>query len=107
MDSDHSASFAEWYLNEVFPRVKAGGVIAVDDVYHYEDPGEFDGEGEVLAAWLEEKGVEGFCASSAGFKTEQNAINAVKLSLGLGDMIRPATKNPTVFFEAPSAKPSA
>jgi predicted O-methyltransferase YrrM len=32
LDSDHGAEFARWYLRELFPRVRPGGLIHVDDV---------------------------------------------------------------------------
>ena len=32
LDSDHSAEFARWYTRALFPRVRRGGIIHVDDV---------------------------------------------------------------------------
>ena len=32
IDSDHSAEFARWYTRALFPRVRRGGIIHVDDV---------------------------------------------------------------------------
>lgn len=59
MDSDHSASFASWYLTELAPRVPAGGLLHVHDVLRYGVPphqGD-QGEGEVLDAYLRERGI--------------------------------------------------
>ena len=106
MDSDHSRAFADWYVAELFPRVRDGGVVAVDDVFHYADPGQFDGEGEVVVDWLHRRSIPFFCASSEGFKTEQNAIHAQKCALGMASAIRPVTKNPTLFFEMRAAASS-
>ncbi len=102
IDSDHSAKFAEWYLEHVVPRVVEGGVVSVDDVFHQRDPGKFDGEGRVVVDWLEANRHPFFCASSEGFASEQNAINAHKIGRGIQQPVRTATKNPTIFFLAKS-----
>ena len=39
MDSDHSAPFASWYVQHLFPRVKDGGLVSVHDVFHKSQPG--------------------------------------------------------------------
>jgi predicted O-methyltransferase YrrM len=61
IDSDHSAPFADWYVGNVFPLVRQGGVIHVHDVeaspeiiaegrtFHSDKP---SGEEERLAAYL-------------------------------------------------------
>ena len=85
-------------VDHLFPRVVPGGFVSVDDVYHFDDPGQFDGEGRVIVEWAERKDVPRFCASSAGFLTEQNAINAQKAALGLATPVRPHGKNTTIFF---------
>ena len=44
LDSDHSYEFADWYIENLFPKVKPGGLISIDDMwqkggefYHYQD----------------------------------------------------------------------
>lgn len=54
MDSDHSTEFARWYISELFPRVRKGGLIHVHDVLRYgvkPHQGDF-GEGRVVDEYV-------------------------------------------------------
>jgi predicted O-methyltransferase YrrM len=59
MDSDHSPTFAHWYIEALFPRVVVGALIQVHDVLplgvrpHLGD----EGEGEVIWNFLRERSV--------------------------------------------------
>ncbi len=55
MDSDHSAPFAKWYLEALYPRLAPGGLMHVHDVLRYgvqPHPGD-EGEGKVIWDFLE------------------------------------------------------
>ena len=103
MDSDHSAEFAHWYLDEVVPRVRPGAPVCVDDVFHSADPGSFDGEGPVLMDWLLRHDVPWFTCAKAKNSTALNAIHGKKTSLGLVPRIHRGDANTAVFFEMPAA----
>lgn len=102
IDSDHSAEFCQWYLAHVFPQVRAGAFVSVDDMYHRADPGHFP-EGPVLVGWLEQRGIAAFTASSAKDPAAARALGATKTALGLGELIHSADKNAALFFTMPSA----
>lgn len=104
MDSDHSAEFAQWYLDEVFPRVRPGAPVCVDDIFHSADPGSFDGEGPVLMDWLRRNDVPWFTCAKAKNPSALNAIHGKKTSLGLVPRIRRGDANTSVFFEMPGAR---
>jgi predicted O-methyltransferase YrrM len=101
MDSDHSAEFARWYIDNVFPRVRPGAPVCVDDVFHSADPGSFDGEGPVLMEWLDRHRVQWFTCAKARNPSALNAIHGKKTTLGLVPRIRAGEGNTSVFFEMP------
>jgi predicted O-methyltransferase YrrM len=98
MDSDHSADFAHWYIENVFPRVRPGAVIAVDDVFHHADPGAFDGEGRVVVDWLASRDVPYFTCAKAKNPTALNAIFGQKVAMGLAARIHRSDANPALVF---------
>jgi predicted O-methyltransferase YrrM len=98
MDSDHSAAFAQWYLQHVLPRVRRGGVVCVDDVFHTGNPASFDGEGRVIVDWLAARGIDYFTCASQKNPSSLNSIKAQKASMGLR-RIRPGDGNTTIMFE--------
>lgn len=99
MDSDHSAGFAQWYLEAVLPRLRAGSVVCVDDVFHSADPGAFDGEGRVVVDWLADRAIEYFTCARAKNPSALNSIHAQKLRMGLSRRIRNGDGNTTIMFE--------
>lgn len=101
MDSDHSAEFAQWYIDNVFPRVPSGNPTCVDDVFHTADPASFDGEGQVVIDWLQSKKTDWFTCSRPKNPSALNAINGHKASLGFGERIRTNDVNPAIFFRMP------
>jgi predicted O-methyltransferase YrrM len=62
VDSDHSASFAQWYSKVLFPRVQPGVIVSVHDVFHQAQLSE---EGQVVADWLKERGMSYWTVASA------------------------------------------
>lgn len=97
IDSDHSAGFARWYCRELLPRVKPGVVVSVHDVFHQALLSE---EGEVVAAWLKERGLSYWTIASALGTVEAKEIEEGRLSLD-PDFRHPVHRgkaNPMIFF---------
>jgi len=98
MDSDHSAEFANWYIQHIFPRVKKGNPVSVHDVYHTASPGSHGAEGKVIVEWLREKGIDFFTASRAGNPMDFRRLMALKKRLGIDKLIHRTQTNPMIFF---------
>lgn len=97
IDSDHSASFARWYSEELLPRVKPGVVVSVHDVFHQAHLSE---EGEVVAEWLKKRNVSYWSVASALNATETIELLAErqKLDPDLATPIHRGKANPMMFF---------
>ena len=98
MDSDHSAEFANWYIQQVFPRVRKGNPVSVHDVYHTALPGSHGSEGEVIIEWLRDKGIDCSTASRAKNREGFQKLMAVKKLLGISKLIHWTQTNPMIFF---------
>jgi predicted O-methyltransferase YrrM len=98
MDSDHSAEFAHWYLATVMPRVRDGALVCIDDVFHHADPGRFDGEGPVVLAWLQQRGIPWFTCAKAKNPSALNALRGQRVSLRLSERLHASDANPGIFF---------
>jgi predicted O-methyltransferase YrrM len=102
MDSDHTAPFAEWYIAEVFPRVRSGGTVIVDDVFHREGTAESGGEGDVVLAWLKERGIDYFQASNHHAPDNCAAVQHSRELRGLNDpIVKTEPCNPAIYFTMP------
>lgn len=101
MDSDHSAAFAEWYVREVFPRVRSGAVVVVDDVFHAGGPAASGGEGTVVLDWLAQRGIEWFTSAPSVARGVHAAVQAVRQGLSCDAPIVPSTTNPAIAFRMP------
>jgi predicted O-methyltransferase YrrM len=100
LDAAHTAEFARWYLDALFPRLAPGTPVGVHDVFHHPTRTLMP-ESLVLREWLEGRGVPWFTASPARAPEAHAALLAVKRELGLAEPIHPSTNNPMVFFRAP------
>jgi len=106
MDSDHSAPFAEWYVQNVFPRVRSGAPVLVDDVFQPGGAAASGGEGPVVLDWLQQRGIDYFTAAHDENRAAYDAIEQHKQQLGLGEpIIRHPGVNPAIFFTMNSARP--
>lgn len=102
MDSDHTAPFAEWYVRHVFPRVRPGGVVVVDDVFQPGGPAASGGEGPVVLDWLRQRGIEWFTAAQGECRPAYAAIRGTKQRLGLDQpVITVPGVDPAIYFVMP------
>ncbi len=100
LDAAHTAEFARWYLESLFPRLAPGTLVGVHDIFRGELPPM--AESLVLREWLERRGIRYFTAAPGGPDAAYERIVAVKQQLGLAEPIHDSTKNPMVFFRLPS-----
>lgn len=100
IDAAHTAGFARWYIERVFPRVPAGTPVSVHDVFHGRRPKPFS-EGAVITSWLAERGVPYFTAAPARAVRDHARLAAVKRELGLDVPLRAPRHNPMLYFRMP------
>jgi predicted O-methyltransferase YrrM len=97
IDAAHSASFARWYIRDLFPRMRPGIPVCVHDVFHGRRPLPFT-EGAVVLRWLAEQGNPWFTASPARAPEVHDRLTHIKRSLTLGHPLRESRDNPMIFF---------
>jgi predicted O-methyltransferase YrrM len=100
VDAAHSASFARWYLQHLFPRLSPGIPVCVHDVFHGRRALPFT-EGAVVLRWLAERRTPYFTASRAHARRAHDHLKEVKRSLALGLPLRTSDDNPMIFFTMP------
>ena len=98
IDSDHSAKFAQWYIDHLFPRLVGPTPVSVHDVYHTADATGFDGEGKVIVDYLTSHQVPYFTASPKRNPQGFEKIMAKKRSLQLDAPIHRSPANSMIFF---------
>ncbi len=98
IDSDHSAEFAHWYIETVFPLLESGTPVSVHDVYHDEKPDAFDGEGKVVVDWLNRHRIP--CLTFSPKKSPQlyEKTEKAKASLEINKPIHTSNYNSMIFF---------
>jgi predicted O-methyltransferase YrrM len=97
IDSDHSKGFAEWYVQNLFPRIRRGTHVGVHDVFHRPEPSE---EGAVVIAWLDQRGLSFWTPSSACGGAGVPHLLEERKRLGVDYRIHYSESNPMLFFEA-------
>lgn len=100
VDAAHSARFARWYLQHLFPRLTTGIPVCVHDVFHGRRALPFT-EGAVVLRWLTERGTPYFTASRAHAPQTYDRLRDVKRKLALGLALRDSHHNPMIFFDLP------
>jgi predicted O-methyltransferase YrrM len=96
MDANHSASFASWYVQHLFPRLKDGALVSVHDVFHKSQVG-YE-EGTIILQWLQQKKYQFVTFSPARDISAYNKILAVKKEFMIDEAIRTSQANSMVFF---------
>jgi predicted O-methyltransferase YrrM len=98
MDSDHSESFAHWYIKTIVPRVRSGGIMSVHDVFHTSDPCSHDYEGGVIVEWLAQQQRELFTPSPVKQPESYDAIMTLRRQIGVGANIHHGLTNSMIVF---------
>ncbi|MEO6597475.1 MAG: class I SAM-dependent methyltransferase [Planctomycetota bacterium] len=101
VDSDHTGPFAKWYVQNVFPRVRSGAVVSVDDVYHDGGPAISGGEGPVVLDWLERRGIEYLTIAPSQNRAAFDAVVQRRRAQGIETNIHFSGTNPALWFVMP------
>jgi predicted O-methyltransferase YrrM len=96
VDAAHTASFARWFLAELFPLVPAGIPVSVHDVHHGRHVLPLT-EGAVVLRWMREHGVTGFTTSRRRAPEAFAQLVALRTELGITGA-RGTTRNPMLWF---------
>lgn len=99
VDADHGRRFGQWYVENLFPRMRSGIPVSVHDVYHGRAARVWS-EGQVVVKWLADRSVPHFTAARKNSPSTFAEINDVRAELGLTGA-RGSTKNPMIWFDLP------
>jgi predicted O-methyltransferase YrrM len=97
VDAAHTASFARWYISELFPAVSPGAPVSVHDVFHTRRPWPFS-EGRVVLSWLAERGIGYFTPSRAAVPDVNRRLFELKRTLNMNEAVHTGRDNPMLFF---------
>ena len=98
IDADHRRAFAEWYLDELVPRLAPGAGVSVHDVFHGRRPERGRGEARVVLDWLERWRIGWYTASRFGPGRVHDAIQSVRLKLSFSEQIHSGDHDSMIFF---------
>ncbi len=100
IDSDHSESFARWYLDTLFTRLKPNTPVSVHDIFFTDQADGFSAEGTVVLDYLSATSRPYFTASAAKEpKVFEDLLNH-KARHGLAPRIHKDSYNSMIFFDA-------
>ena len=99
LDAAHTVEFARWYTSELFPRLAAGTVVGVHDIFR----GDLAPmpESPVLLEWLQRCGIPCLTAAPGAPGSVYDRTVVLKRELGLAEPIHDSVKNPMAFFRLP------
>jgi predicted O-methyltransferase YrrM len=108
IDSDHSAEFADWYIQNVFPLLARNAIVSVDDVFRAPDdrPRQF-GEGQRVLHWLGANGVDFLSFSPYSYSGNYEEAMRIKSQLEIDRPIHTSIVNPCTFFSYSGAQSGA
>jgi predicted O-methyltransferase YrrM len=109
MDSDHSSEFANWYIENIFPKLSNGTPINVHDVFTPEHilsetekskTNNFfkDVESKVIINWLKKKNINYYTTSPLVFNDRYEKIITIKHELKLSKKIHLNITNSMIYF---------
>lgn len=97
IDSDHTGEFATWYVQSLFPSLRSTCKVSVHDVFHESTPSQ---EGQVVIAWLNERGKSFWSPSFFYSSTINQALMNERENLCMKYPIHKRGKNnPMIFFD--------
>jgi hypothetical protein len=97
VDAAHTASFARWYLAEVFPKITPGTQVSVHDVFHGRRPMPLS-EGAVVTKWLAEQRIDYVTAARKAAPDVYERLMQTRRRLGIDEPIHDRRDNPMIFF---------
>lgn len=100
IDAAHTASFARWFVGDLFPTVRAGTTVSVHDVFHGRRPWPVS-EGRVVLSWLARHGAGYFTPSRRAAARANRDLKELKQSLDLSEPVHDGRDDPMLFFRMP------
>lgn len=100
IDAAHTASFARWFVGDLFPTVRAGTTVSVHDVFHGRRPWPVS-EGRVVLSWLAGNGAGYFTPSRRAAAPVNRTLKALKQRLDLLEPVHDGRDDPMMFFRMP------
>jgi predicted O-methyltransferase YrrM len=97
IDSDHSDAFAQWYIDEIFPRFKPGTIASAHDIIKRSDEPGYGEESIVLCEWLAANNKDCFTAARLLKDKGYDAVKAIRQELGISNL-EPADYNSMIYF---------
>lgn len=97
MDSDHSAQFGEWYIENLFPLFKKGTKVSVHDIVKLPHEPGYGLESEVLMHWLAKKNIDCFTASRLLPEKGYNTVALTRVKCQLSNLIS-SNYNSMIYF---------
>ncbi len=113
VDALHTADFARWYVDHLFPRLDPQALVVVDDIFHTQQGmfvsvlGTHEGQTEpdVVMAWLREKQQSFYTVAANVAPDEAAHVKKVREELGLTPPMRRVGGNPAIFFQMGHSAP--
>lgn len=101
IDSDHSAPFAEWYINNVFPLVNANSPVSIHDIYLRK---KVWGEIDVVLKWLKDKGINWISPSkyTPSSMNKRSKLLEARKKAGVNKFVSHNRVDPSIFFLMPA-----
>ena len=100
VDAAHTASFARWFVGELFPTIRSGATVSVHDVFHRRRPWPVS-EGRVVLSWLAARGAGHFTPSRRAAARVNRDLTDLKRNLGLSAPVHDGRDDPMLFFRMP------
>lgn len=91
LDSDHNKEFADWYIENLFPRVPSGGIVSVHDIINSVNSSW--GEIPIILNYLNENQIPYFSPHN-----NSKELISLKRKLGIEKVIH-HINDPIIFFE--------
>ncbi len=102
LDAEHSASFAAWYVNTLFPKLSANAIVSIDDIFHpMLEQTDRNGESRIVLHWLSEHGIPYFTAAPSANREVFDRLVTLRQELGVVGQIHSSTVNPSIYFRVP------
>ncbi|MHA1269902.1 MAG: class I SAM-dependent methyltransferase [Candidatus Helarchaeota archaeon] len=98
MDSDHSAEFGKWYIQNIFPLLKNGTPVSVHDIYYQNYDPNVENESKIVLDWLHSNNINFFTASPYKQKNINQYLWKLKQQLKIKRRIKLYNFNSMIYF---------
>lgn len=113
LDSLHSGEFASWYVGSLFPRLKEGAPVVIDDIFVTDTLFTKRARGsptatepDVVLTWLNRRALPFFTVSEWAAPEQRRLIIERRAELGIMGSIIRSERDPALFFRYPYREPN-